>query len=64
MAGAEAAVTDDTLGSFLALLEVATGLAGSHCGLRLFRGVVVESVWRERGVDIEVLLRKRGRNRE
>lgn len=43
VAGAEAAVTDDTLGGFLALLEVATGLAGSHCGLRLFGGVV-ESV--------------------
>lgn len=33
VAGAEAAVTDDALGGFLALLEVATGLAGRHCGL-------------------------------
>ena len=32
MAGAEAAVTDDTLGGFLALLEVAARLAGRHDG--------------------------------
>ena len=56
MAGAEAAVTDDTLGGFLALLEVATGLAGGHCGWGCWGG----GVGLERGVDIEVLLRKRG----
>lgn len=32
MAGAEATVADDALGGFLALLEVATGLARRHCG--------------------------------
>jgi hypothetical protein len=31
VASAEAAVADDALGGFLALLEVATGLAGRHC---------------------------------
>lgn len=31
VAGAEAAITDDTLSGFLALLEVATWLAGRHC---------------------------------
>jgi hypothetical protein len=29
--GAETAVADDALGGFLALLKVATGLAGRHC---------------------------------
>lgn len=32
MAVAEAAVADDPLGGFLALLEAATGLAGCHRG--------------------------------
>jgi hypothetical protein len=31
VAVAKAAVTDDPLGGFLALLEVATGLARRHC---------------------------------
>jgi len=30
VAGAEAAIADDPLGGFLALLEVATGLARGH----------------------------------
>jgi hypothetical protein len=43
VAGAKAAVADDALGGFLALLEVATWLAGRHCDL-----VVNGLVWRER----------------
>lgn len=47
VAGAEAAVTDDTLGGFLALLKVATGLAGRHCGWGCWGCWEVE--FRERG---------------
>ena len=49
MAVAEAAVADDPLGGFLALLEVATGLARRHSALRVWREVVEERKRRVEG---------------
>lgn len=54
VAVAETAVADDALGSFLALLEIATRLARSHAGW----------LWREEAEEGRVRIRRRRRSRD